>query len=110
MDNGKSSLQCIEMGLGEETSNASVSALVLGRVDGRKYQEVQSVCCNHLSRMMERSHSFTYYLTIATDLGALSNFFFFFKMYLFYVYECTVAVFRHTRRGHRIPLQVVVRH
>jgi hypothetical protein len=31
MDNGKSSLQCIEMGLGEETSNTSVSALVLGR-------------------------------------------------------------------------------
>jgi hypothetical protein len=25
-------------------------------------------------------------------------------VYLFYVYEYTVAVFRHTRRGHRIPL------
>ena len=31
-------------------------------------------------------------------------------IYLFNVYECTVAVFRHTRRGHRIPLQMVVSH
>jgi hypothetical protein len=29
---------------------------------------------------------------------------------LFYVYEYTVAVFRHTRRGHQIPLQMVVSH
>jgi hypothetical protein len=29
-------------------------------------------------------------------------------IYLFYVYEYTVAVIRHTRRGHRIPLQMVV--
>jgi hypothetical protein len=28
-------------------------------------------------------------------------------IYLFYVYECTVAVFRHTRRGHQISLQMV---
>ena len=34
----------------------------------------------------------------------------FFKIYLFNVYEYTVAVFRHTRRGHRIPLQMVVSH
>jgi hypothetical protein len=26
------------------------------------------------------------------------------------VYEYTVAVFRHTRRGHHIPLQMVVSH
>jgi hypothetical protein len=31
-------------------------------------------------------------------------------IYLFYVYEYTVAVFRHTRRGHQIPLQMVVSH
>jgi hypothetical protein len=36
--------------------------------------------------------------------------FFFLKIYLFYVYEYTVAVFRHTRRGHQIPLKVVVSH
>jgi hypothetical protein len=29
-------------------------------------------------------------------------------MYLSYVYENTVAVFRHTKRGHQIPLQIVV--
>jgi hypothetical protein len=34
----------------------------------------------------------------------------FFMIYLFYLYECTVAVFRQTRRGHQIPLQMVVSH
>jgi hypothetical protein len=29
---------------------------------------------------------------------------------LFYVYEYIVAVFRHTRRGHRVPLHMVVSH
>jgi hypothetical protein len=32
------------------------------------------------------------------------------RKYLFYVYEYTVAVFKHTRRGHWIPLQIVVSH
>jgi hypothetical protein len=41
---------------------------------------------------------------------AVSAFFFFFKSYLFYLYEYTVAVLRHTRRGHQIPLQMVVSH
>jgi hypothetical protein len=36
--------------------------------------------------------------------------FLFLKIYLFYVCEYTVAVFRHTRRGLRIPLQMVVSH
>jgi hypothetical protein len=35
---------------------------------------------------------------------------FFKKIYLFYVYEYTVAVIRHTRRGHQTPLQMVVSH
>jgi hypothetical protein len=35
---------------------------------------------------------------------------YFLKMYLFYVYEHTVAVFRHTRRVYWIPLQMVVSH
>jgi hypothetical protein len=30
--------------------------------------------------------------------------------YLFHLYEYTVDVFRHTRRGHWIPLQMVVGH
>jgi hypothetical protein len=34
----------------------------------------------------------------------------FLKIYVFYVCEYTVAVFRHTRRGHQIPLQMVVSH
>jgi hypothetical protein len=29
---------------------------------------------------------------------------------LYHLYEYTVAVFRHSRRGHRIPLQMVVSH
>jgi hypothetical protein len=33
---------------------------------------------------------------------------FFFKMYLFYLYGCILAAFRHTRKGHQIPLQMVV--
>jgi hypothetical protein len=37
-------------------------------------------------------------------------FFLFFKIYFLYVYEYTVALFRHTRRGHQIALQMVVRH
>ena len=31
-------------------------------------------------------------------------------LFLFYIYEYTVTVFRHTRRGHQIPLQMVVGH
>ena len=31
-------------------------------------------------------------------------------MYLFHVYEYTVAVFRHIRKEHQIPLQMVVSH
>jgi hypothetical protein len=34
----------------------------------------------------------------------------FLKKDLFYLYEYTVAVFRRTRRRHRIPLQMVVNH
>jgi hypothetical protein len=37
-------------------------------------------------------------------------FFFFKSVYLFYEYEYHVAVFRHTRRGHQISLQMVVSH
>jgi hypothetical protein len=34
----------------------------------------------------------------------------FFPLDLFILYEYTVTVFRHTRRGHWIPLQMVVSH
>ena len=33
-----------------------------------------------------------------------------FKMYLFHLYEYTVAVFRRTRRGRQVPLQMVISH
>ena len=35
---------------------------------------------------------------------------FFSKLYLFHSYKYTVAVFRNARRGHQIPLQMVVSH
>jgi hypothetical protein len=37
-------------------------------------------------------------------------FIYLFIFYLFNVCEYTVALFRHTRRGHQIPLQMVVSH
>ena len=41
----------------------------------------------------------------------ISGIFFFFKIYLFYTYEyTTIALFRHTRRGHQTPLQMAVSH
>jgi hypothetical protein len=30
--------------------------------------------------------------------------------FIIFLYEYTAAVFRHTRRGHQIPLQMVVSH
>jgi hypothetical protein len=41
---------------------------------------------------------------------SFSFLFFFFLKILFTIYKYTVAVFRHTRRGHQIPLQMVVSH
>jgi hypothetical protein len=40
----------------------------------------------------------------------LYSFLFFFKIYLFIICEYTVAVFRHSRRGSQILLQMVVSH
>jgi hypothetical protein len=40
----------------------------------------------------------------------ISQAFFFLKIYLFIICKYTVAVFRRTRRGHQISLQVVVSH
>jgi hypothetical protein len=42
--------------------------------------------------------------------GRASALFFFLNIYLFIICEHTVAVFRHTRRGHQITLQMVVSH
>jgi hypothetical protein len=43
-----------------------------------------------------------------TDLHSLSLFFL--KIYLFIICKYTVAVFRHSRRGRQIMLQMVVSH
>jgi hypothetical protein len=40
----------------------------------------------------------------------LFYFFYFFKTYLFIIHKYTVAVFRHSRRGRQILLQMVVSH
>ncbi|EDL87920.1 rCG37603 [Rattus norvegicus] len=40
----------------------------------------------------------------------MAAFFIFFKVYSFIIYKYTVAVFRYTRRGHQISLQMVVSH
>jgi hypothetical protein len=53
------------------------------------------------------SSSFT---SSSSSSSSSSPFFFLRFIYLFYVYEYTVAVFRHIRRGHQIPLQMVVSH
>ena len=39
-----------------------------------------------------------------------STFFFFLKIYLFIICKYTVAVYRHTRRGRQISLEVAVNH
>jgi hypothetical protein len=43
-------------------------------------------------------------------MSPLVLFFFFLKIYLFIICKYTVAVFRHSRRGHQILLQMVVSH
>jgi hypothetical protein len=52
-------------------------------------------------------------LTVGTRVygrTAGTLFFFFLKIYLFIICKYTVAVFRHTRRGRQILLQMVVSH
>jgi hypothetical protein len=57
------------------------------------------------------TNALTYYCFFCLFLCMLKNFINFLKkVYLFYICEYTVAVFRHTRKGHWIPLQMVVSH
>jgi hypothetical protein len=49
------------------------------------------------------------YITVAF-IVACSYLFIYLFIYLFNLYECAVAVIRHTKRRHRIPLQMVVSH
>jgi hypothetical protein len=51
---------------------------------------------------------------VSHTIGYEKLFFFFIfifrALFTFYLYEYTAAVFRHTRRGHQIPLQMAVSH
>jgi hypothetical protein len=51
-------------------------------------------------------HLLPIYISFGRNFLSNSSFF----KDLFYVCKCTVAVFRHTRRQHRIPLQMFVSH
>jgi hypothetical protein len=44
------------------------------------------------------------------NLKALVFIFYFFKTYLFIIFKYTVAVLRHSGRGHQISLQMAVSH
>ena len=48
--------------------------------------------------------------TSSVSFSLLKDLFICLFIYLFNVCEYSVAVFRHTRRGHWIPLQMVVSH
>jgi hypothetical protein len=48
------------------------------------------------------------HLSVCVCLCVCVYVYFFLKIYLFYLYEYTIGVFRHTRRGHQIPLQMVM--
>jgi hypothetical protein len=58
--------------------------------------------------------SFSNWRSLKVSGSAIHSFFFFFLFLdlFIYFYECedTVTVFRHTRRGHWVPLQMVVSH
>jgi hypothetical protein len=77
----------------------------------REGKEQRTVCAQHLSLLLSLSLSsflsfFPSFLSFLSFLSFFLSFlsFFLLKIYLFYVYEYTVAIFRHTRRGHQIPL------
>jgi hypothetical protein len=68
----------------------------------------------HLSRGRGQRSVCRQFFSLHTHLlsfhKALFTFLFKIFIYLFYLYEYTVADFRQTRRGHWIPLQMVVSH
>jgi hypothetical protein len=60
--------------------------------------------------MSSREFLFFSFLFFSFLFFSFLFFSFLFKIYLLYVCEYTVAVFRHTRRGRQIPLQMAVSH
>ena len=68
-------------------------------------------CCTGLSPGIKLRLSCFAICTLSTEPSDWTHVdIFFLKMYLFIRYKYTVAVFRHTRRGCQIPLQMVVSH
>jgi hypothetical protein len=51
-----------------------------------------------------------FFLCFFSFLFSFTFLFFFLKIYLFIICKYTVAVFRHSRRGRQILLQMVVSH
>jgi hypothetical protein len=47
---------------------------------------------------------------ILVPMGASYQAYCSFLKEIYFIYKYTVAVFTHTRRGHQMPLQMVVRH
>jgi hypothetical protein len=55
-------------------------------------------------------HAHLDYVSVFFCLFVLFSLILFFKIYLFYFYGCSVAVYKHTRRGHWISLQMAASH
>jgi hypothetical protein len=59
----------------------------------------------------EISHAIFVFLNVVQNsIHNVVNFYFKHFKKIFIIYKYTVAVFIHTRRGHQISLQMVVRH
>ena len=86
-----------------------------GGLEGDRKVEVMEGCCLPASLGLA-PHTVTWALPIKQKSRQYPTYlltgqsFFFFKIYLFYVYEYTIAFYRYTRRGHQTPLQMVVSH
>jgi hypothetical protein len=65
---------------------------------------ITDICC--VLTPLERMAHFTLWI----EAKFFFFFFFFLKIYLLIICKYTVAVFRHSRRGHQISLGMVVSH
>ena len=101
MDKGNGDLSWIpELAWGKERTKSSDSHF---HMDIHKYMYTHM--CTHM-------HTHTYMCThILIHVHTHAHTQMYFPIiYLFYVYEYMVAVFRNTRRGHQVPLQMVMDH
>jgi hypothetical protein len=68
-----------------------------------------TLCTLRLCYLLEKQEKKSLFLVVVCH-SLSTHFFFFKKIYLFITCKYTVAVFRHTRRGRQILLQMVVSH